>query len=45
MLHCQKAPVPSYNTLAISALILLWAGADNSARSCGRLVTWENVIM
>lgn len=43
LLHCQKTPVPSYNTLAISALTLLWAGADKSARSRGRLVMWENV--
>lgn len=44
-LRCQKASMPSYNTLAISALTLLQAGADNPAKSCGRLVVWENDSM
>lgn len=42
-LCCQKASTTSYNTLAISVLILLHAGADNPAKSCDRLVMWENV--
>lgn len=44
-LRCQKASMPSCNTLAISALTLLQAGAENPAKSCGRLVMWENVSM